>query len=65
MFLNESFKKKSRKPQSKKRNKNAWLKPQLKNRANSGIGELWLCGAEEGVPFRHVTRIQVLTLLKN
>ena len=61
---------KRRKPQAKHRNKNAWVKPWLKNRADSNaynniFAELWLRDAEEGVPFRNVTRIQLLTWLKS
>ena len=68
ILLNEFFRKMRRKRQAKQRNKNAWVKPWLKNRADSSacnnlFAELWLCDVvfPRGAPFRNVTMIQLST----
>ena len=56
-FLYESFNKKRRKPQEKQRNKNVWVKPKLKNRADSN--------AHNDLLYMHFLRLKSVKSLKS
>ena len=65
-FFKTNLLKKRIKPQVKQRSKNAWVKPGLKNSADSSaynnlVAELWLHDQEEGISFRKVASIQPAT----
>ena len=56
IFLFESFKNKGRKSQEKQRNKNVWVKPLLKNRADSN--------AYNNLLYIHILRLKSVKSLK-